>query len=92
MRYGFASVRAVVDHNSEASVQIQLFGDACGCKEEVTKCGLVFGGSFADSGDGLTGDDKNVSRGLWVDVVDGDAEIVFVFDVGRDFTVHDLLK
>ena len=53
---------------------------------------LVFGGGFADSGDGLAGDDEDVGRGLGINVAEGDAVFVFVFELAGDFSLHDFLK
>ena len=54
--------------------------------------GLVGGGGFADAGDELLRDDEHVHRGLGINVVDGDAEIVLMREQGRDFAVNDFLE
>lgn len=39
---------------------------------------------FVDGGDGFAGDDEEMEGGGGVDVVDGDAEVVLVFEFGGE--------
>lgn len=66
---GFAAVRAVVDRDAETGFrEAEVCGKfSCGEKEVTQSC-LVFQGGFADSWDGLFGDDENVGRCLWGNV------------------------
>lgn len=68
MRNGFAPVPAIIDDDAEAVFEVKFTGKAGGGKEEVPKDGLVFLGSFADTGDGYARNDKQMGRRLGVDV------------------------
>lgn len=95
VRDRLAAIGAVVDDEAEAfggGVDAELGGDGTCGEEEVAEEFLVFGGGFADAGDGLFGNDEDVSGGLRIDVFKGEAELVFVDDIGRDFAVDDLLE
>ena len=54
--------------------------------------GLVFGVGFTNAWDWLAGDDEEVGGRLRVDVAEGDAEVVLVFELTRYFTVHDFFE
>lgn len=54
--------------------------------------GLVLGGGFTDSRNQLLRDDQEVNWGLRLDVVNDDAVLIFVFDLGGDFSIDDLLE
>ena len=53
---------------------------------------MVFGRGFADSWNRFFGNDQNVDGSLWLDVADGETEVVFVFEVGRDFAIGYFLE
>jgi hypothetical protein len=93
--HGFAGILAVVDGEAEAFAAVcdaHLFGDfACG-EEERSEGGLVVWRGGSDPWYGLAGDDEEVNGGLWADVAEGKAVLVFIDDVGWDFAVGDLLK
>jgi hypothetical protein len=89
---GFAGVGAVVDDETKTAGELELFGDRAGGDQEVTEDGLLVGGGVADAGDDGLGDDQQVDRGLGGDVVDDDATVVLVFDLGGDFAVDDSLE
>jgi hypothetical protein len=48
---------------------------------------LVFGRGFTNSWYWFFGDDQYVDGSLWLDVADGEAEVIFVFEVGGDFAI-----
>ena len=58
----------------------------------MAKQGLVLVGAVGEFGDRLFGDDEYVYRGLGVDVLEGQAEVVFKDDVGGDVAVDDLAE
>ena len=92
MRHGLAAVAPVVDHEPVAVFEPELLREGGGGEEEVTKDRLVGGRGLADARDELLRDDEHVHRCLRVDVVDGNAVLVFVRQLGRDLAVDDLLE
>ena len=54
--------------------------------------GFVGGRGCGETLNQLFGDDQQVHGGLRLDVVEDDAEVVFVFDLGGDFAVDDALE
>ena len=92
VRDAFAGVGAVVDDEAVAAGEVELFGDDAGGHEEVAQLGFVGGRGFTDARDKFFGDDQQVNRGLWLDVVNDDATVVLMLDFGGDFAVDDFLE
>ena len=92
MRDGLARVRAVVDHDAEASGEVEFLRDGAGGEEEVAEDGFVGRGGFADARYQLFGDDEKVGGRLRLDVVKDDAVFVLVLDLGGDFAIDDSLE
>ena len=88
----FTAVRAVVHDEAEAVFEIQLPGQSASGAEEVAEQGLVGGSGFADARDEFFRDDQQVNRGLRMEVVEDDAEVVLVLDLGGDFAVDVALE
>jgi len=89
---GFAAMGTVVDHDAVARGEFEIAGDLGGNEEEVTEEGLVLGQGFADAGDQLFGNDQHMHRGLGLHIVDRDAVLILVRDLGGDFSVDDFLE
>ena len=92
VRDGFAAVRAVVDHEAEAGGEVEFTGHRAGGEQQVTEQRLVIGRSGADAGDDLFRDDEEVGGRLRRDVVEDDAEVVLVLDLGGDFSGDNALE
>lgn len=92
VRHGFATVRAVVDHDTVTGIETELFGQSLRRQQEVAKKRLVTGGSFGKADNGLFGNNEQMHRRLRLNVVDGDAVLVLVGDLGGYLAVDDLLK
>ena len=54
--------------------------------------GLIFRAGFADACDQFFWDHQHMHRCLWLDIVNGDAELVLMGDLGGDFPSDDFLK
>ena len=89
---GFAGVGTVVDHEAEAAGEVEFLGDDSGSEEEMAQGGFIGWGGVADAGDHGLGNDQQVNGCGGLDVVDDDAAVVFVFDLGRNLAVDDALK
>ena len=92
VRDGFAGVRAVVDHEAKAAGELEFFSDYAGGEEQVAEHGFIGGRGVTDAGDYVFRNDEQVNRGLGGDVVDDDAAVVLVLDLGGDFAVDDALE
>ena len=92
VRNGFAGVGAVVNHEAEAGGKVEFFCDDVRDREQVAEDGFVGGRGCGEAWNQLFGDDQQVHGGLRLDVVEDDAEVVFVFDLGGDFAVDDALE
>jgi hypothetical protein len=92
MGHGFAGIGTVVDDESEAARDTKFFGDYASREQQVAEDGFVGGCGFADAGDDGFRDDEEVDGGGGGDVVDHDAAVVLVFDLGGDFAVDDALE
>lgn len=58
----------------------------------MTEDGLIVRRGFADAGNRLFRDDQKMNGSLGLDVVEDDAEVVLVLDLGGDFAVDDALE
>ena len=89
----FAAVTAVVDDEAVAGVgDAEFLCEGCSGEQEMAEGGLIGGGGFADARDEFFWNDEYVHRCLRGDVVDGDAEIIFVRELRGDLAVNDFLK
>ncbi len=89
---GFAAIRAVVDDDAETVVEIEFAGQLRGDEEAVSEGGFVMGESFAEAWDGFAGDYEDVNGGLRINVADGDAFVVLVFEGGGDLAGDDFFE
>lgn len=89
----FTAVGAVVDHQSEAAlIEALILGDLRGSQQQVAEHGLIFVGGFGDPWDGLARHHQVVDRCLRRDVLEADAVVVLVQDLGGDLLVADFLE
>ena len=92
MGHGFARVRTVVDHEAKAGGEIEFLRELRGNLEQVTEDWFVSSGGDGEARDGLLRNNQEVNRRLRLNVVQRDAEIVFVLELRRDFAVDDFLE
>ena len=92
MRNGLARVWAVVDHEAEAFREFQLSGDGCCDQKQVAEYGFVIGVGGRNADDMFLWHDQQVHGCLRLDVVENDAMLILVFDLGGNLTVDDFLK
>ena len=92
MRDGFAAVGAVVDHEAKAAGEVEFLGENAGGEKEVAEERLVGGGGFTHAGNEFFWNDQKMDRSLRLDVMQDDAEVVLVLDLGGNFAVDDALE
>ena len=93
VRNAFTAVAAVVDYEAVAGFSdAEFLGERSGSEQQVAEGGLVGGGGLADPGDEFLWDDQHVYRRLRIDVVNGDAEVVFVREFGGNLAIDDFLE
>ena len=92
VRNGFTAVGAVVDDETKAAGEVEFPGENAGGEKEVAEERLVGGDGFANARNGLLRDDQQVNGSLGLDVVQDEAEVVLVFDLGGNFAVDDALE
>lgn len=92
VRNGFAGVGTIVDHEAETGGELEFFRDEIRDVKQVAEHGFVGGGRFRNARNQLLGDDEQVDGGLRLDVVEDEAEVVFVFDLGGNRAVDDALE
>lgn len=92
VRNGFAGMRAVVDHQPEPVLEVELLCElACG-HEEVPEHLGVCSRSLADARNHLLRNDQQMDGCLGLDVMQDDAALILVFDLRGDLPVDDFLK
>ena len=90
MRNTLAAIRAIVDDETEPCVvEALLLGNLLRCVNQVTKKGFIGNRTFRDAGNFLFRDDQDMDGRLGLDVVESQAEIVFVGDPGGNFPGDD---
>lgn len=92
VRDGLAAVRAVIDYEAEAFGEIEFAGNLAGDGEHMAEDGFVSWSGFSDARDNFLRDDEQVHRRLRLDVVEDEALIVLVFDLGGDFSGDDAFE
>lgn len=92
VRHAFAGVRSMVDDEAEAAGESELACERSGGEQEVAQHGLVVGHGFAHAGYRFFRYDQQVNGGLRLNIVEGDANLIFVFDTGRDLAIDDFLE
>lgn len=95
MRDGFSAVIAVIDDEAKALVSVadsEFGGDFSGGEEECTKRGLILRLCLTNAGNDFLRDDQDVRRGLWLDIVEGGAEVVFIDERGWDLPGDDFFE
>ena len=92
MRNSFASVGTVVDDEAEAAFEGEFAGHGAGGEQEVAEDRLLVGRGFADAGDDGLGDNEQMHGSGRGDVVDNDAVVVLVFDLGGNFAGDDAFE
>jgi hypothetical protein len=89
---GLAAVAAGIDDDAVSVGEFQFAGQIADHQVDVAdEVGIVVG-QIGQRRDLFFGDHQHVGWGLWRDVVERQAAIVFVEDVGRDLFVDDLLE
>jgi len=92
VRHGLSSPFFAIKDQAVAIADAQLLGQPRGNQVQMTEHAPVFLGDIGMSPDGFAGDHQDVNRRLRVNIAKGQALLVFVNDVGRDFPVDDFLK
>jgi hypothetical protein len=92
MRHGFAGVWTVVHNEPEPLREIELLGHLPCDEQQVAEDGLISRSRFADARYHFFGDDQEVNRGLGLDVVQDDAQVVFVFETSGNLARDDFLE
>ena len=92
MRHCLAALFITVYDEAVAFFQIQVFRDLDGSQVHRSEYRRIFQLQIIVSADFLDRDDDDVNRGLRIDIVEGEAEVVAVDDLRRDFAVDDFLE
>jgi len=88
----FASVRAVVDNDTEALGKFRFFRNVAGNEQEMAQQFKVAIRCLCEAWNRFSGYYEQVGRRLGIEIVDCDATLVFVGDVGGNFTVDNFLE
>ena len=88
----FASIRAVVDNDTEAPGEFRFFRKVAGHQQEMAQQVNVAHRCFREAWNRFSGNYEQVGRRLRIEVVDYDATVIFVGDVGGNFTVDNFLE
>ena len=88
----FTTVLSIVDDDAKAIFKVEVSCNLPGLEKEMTECCLIFSGGFPNAWNGFAWNDEQVRWCLWVDVPEGDAEVVLVLDLAGNLAGHDFLK
>jgi hypothetical protein len=93
MRYGLAAICPIVNNQSEPGiVDALLLGNMLGNVKEVSQQRLIGDCGFAYAWDFLLGNNQDVDRCLWRDIVKSHAKVVLMDDPGGNLLGDDLRK
>src|SRR5262245_28120559 len=90
VRYGLAGLLLAVDDKPVAVGKAELFGELGGDEVQMADHLAVFGGDVIRSADLLLGDNQHMNGCLGADIVEGEAKVVLVNDLGGDLLADDL--
>ncbi len=88
----FTTVGAVVDDDAVAGGEAIFLRQSRGDEEEMAEDLLVAGVGLTDSRDYFFRNHEDVDWRLWIEVVNGDTEVVFMFNLRRNFPIDDSFK
>ncbi|TDH72334.1 uncharacterized protein CCR75_003421 [Bremia lactucae] len=85
---------SIIDDNAKSLIQILLLGDKLGCIQQMTKYGFVAFLRISELRQAIAPfwNDQNMYRCLGIDVVEGQALFIIVYDLGGDLPVDDLVE
>src|SRR4051812_6614067 len=89
MRDGFARIRTVVHNEPEAAAEGKFFGKDPRREEEMADDELIIGRCGFNPGNWFFGNEQKVHRRLRLNIMNDDAELVFVFDLRGNFASND---
>ena len=92
MEDGLTAVLAGVDNRSVAFCQAEFRCNLGNHVQQVAAELSVLCCQLIKRNDWFPWNQQNMHRSLWTDIMESQAEIVFVDDVGRDLTINDLLE
>ena len=93
MGHRFAAIGTVVDDEAVAGlVQAKGLGHGGGLEQQMSQQGMIGGLRLGDARHGFLGHDQNMGGRLRGDVAEGEDQIIFLNDRGRDFAGGDFLK
>lgn len=90
--HAFAGVRTVIDDETEAAGKTEFARKRPGGEQEVSEHCLVVGPGLTHAWYRFLRYDQQVNRGLGLNVVEGNADLVFMLNLGRDFAIDDFLE
>lgn len=93
VRDGFSAVGPVIDDGAETRlIDSELASHFPSCEQKMAENFLIRCAGFADSGNGFTRNNQDVSGGLRRNIPEGTTNSIMVDDVRRDLTVIDFFK
>lgn len=92
VKNALSNTLAVVHNKPKGILHAFLAGHLVGSQNQVPEQGLVFFTSIDNPGDGFSGDDQDVHRGLGVRITKGHTLVIFVDDIGGNFPGDDPAK
>jgi hypothetical protein len=93
VRNSFASVRAIVDHQTIAVfIETELARDLRGFQEQMAEDSLIFRRSFVDARNRFARNDQNMRRRGRANVAKREDLIILINDVSRNLPISNLLK
>ena len=93
MGHAFAGIFSVIDDEAESVfVQSQFARDFTRLQEQMTQHLMIFRLGLGNSRDGFLGDNENVRGRLWVDVIEGQHQVVLIDDVRGNFSSDDFFE
>src|SRR5579862_10064759 len=92
VRHGLPRLFAAIDDQPVAVRELELGGQLDGDQVQVAEQLAVGLGDAVVRGNHFLGDDQDVDGRLRIDVVEGEAHIVFVGDLRVDLAIDDLEK
>ena len=92
VKYGLSGTGTVIDIQPVGITDPLIHGNVIRLQQHVTQQQPVVLCRIGQHRDRLFRDDKYMNGGLGVDVPEGEAQVIFVDDIGRDLTIDNLAE
>ena len=92
MRHTFTTLRTVIDYDPKTVAKFLFLGQFLSDEQKVSKCWLIGFVRFGNPNNFCFGNDEDMCRSLWFNILNCNTGIILVQNFGGDFPVNNFFK